>query len=192
MKKGIELPLLYSISMLRHPIYHWKCASCRAKAVPVWHTFARERNKKVIFCEFGHKLWAHKHFMKIRRVVIWCFQSSRITLRLDWCTMYVISTTMYDTCVPENIHSCLYIWFTTVACLVYGVWSYPCIGALVHSSTSGSTHGTERDHSYSLELRELSPGSRCLPACLTHAHTTTNGKSLKSRQFDGYQTMTSL
>ena len=33
----------------------------------------------------------------------------------------------------------------------------------------------------------LSPGSRCLPACLTHAHTTTNGKSLKSRQFDGYQ-----
>ena len=23
--------------------------------------------------------------------------------------MYVISTTMYDTCVPENIHSCLYI-----------------------------------------------------------------------------------
>ena len=166
MKKGIELPLLYSISMLRHPIYHRKCASCRAKGVPMWHTFGRERNKKVIFCEFGHKLWAHKHFMKMRRVVIWCFQSSRITLRLHW---YVLCTWLVQQCtmpvylkiyVPVYISDHVAPWSdlqpSRVSSLVSGAitWelreledSRSC--CLVHSISDRFTHGAYRGDIFS-------------------------------------------
>ena len=109
MKKGIELPLLYSISMLRHPIYHWKCASCRAKAVPVWHTFARERNKKSHFLWIWTQIMSSQAFYEDKkgRDLMLSILTYHLAPRLVYY-MYVISTTMYAAHVVNHVCLCCY------------------------------------------------------------------------------------
>ena len=94
--------------------------------------------------------------------------------------MYVISTTMYDTCVPENIRSCVYISDlqpSRVSSLVSGALELLLLRVertveasrsccIVHSISERFTHGAYLDLGEILSYHQVR--GACLPASHTH------------------------